>query len=514
MAVREGASFLHTEIRSDSDLELAQPWGYGEDEERPAFSRRPIVVGFGLLTFCAATVAVFLAFAQLKPHGFGHGHGQVRDLRTAAAGMTDLEELVDAVQADLHGVPDDSLGSGLSDLLSEDSNTDPENASKLLDEGKEERWALESPGALSQSWVLQRPWQAGRFEEPTPAWQTGGRPQHRLYTIFNGADKDESGFLEGDEIAEAAHKLHTHLQIPVWKEELITEVDAVSDDGKLGFKEFKHAVHNMIIFQRLDKDHSGAVDGDEIKLLIALLDKKFGVTPPKFRELQNTAGVGPSGSLRPVALARILAGAESEHLPAPLERVFDLVDKDKSGQIEGAERGDLSWKLRRKSAIPAGEYAKLEKMADNDANGAFGPEEFKKLVVLVRQHSPLSELPRALAQFFSRADENADGAIAGEAEIGFISKAIKHQFHLSGGVLGGLIKEADKSGDDRLEPLEFLHLVHVVRNHAGNSMSTKPHRLGEGAAMPETPAHVPRAVARDWERIRADQPDQAKPKLF
>jgi hypothetical protein len=196
------------------------------------------------------------------------------------------------------------------------------------------------------------------------------------------------------------------------------------------------------------------------------------------------------------------------------ERVFEQVDMDKSGQIEGAEREDLTSKLRRKSAIPAGEYAKLEKMADKDANGAFGPKEFKELVVLVRQHSPLSELPGMVAAFFRRADENADGAIAGEAEMGFISRAINHQFHLSGGVLGGLIKEADKSGDDRLEPLEFLHLVHMVRNHAGKAMNAKLHRRAEGTAVPETPAHVPLAVARGWERAHADQLDQAKPKLF
>jgi hypothetical protein len=360
MAVQEGMSYLHTEIRSDSDLELAQPWGYGEDEERPTFSRRPIVVGFGLLTFCAATVAVFLAFAQLKPHGFGHGHGQLRDLRTAAAGMLDLEELVDAVQADLHGLPDDSLGGGLSDLLSEDSKMDPEDAGKLLDEGKEDYYYWKETAALKKA--------------------------------VNWAS-------------------------------LKTDVDWDTLWGACA----KYSARG------------------QSALTACVVCLKHA--PAQVDTCMNKT-----------------AEFKKEH-------VFEQVDMDKSGQIEGAEREDLTSKLRRKSAIPAGEYAKLEKMADKDANGAFGPKEFKELVVLVRQHSPLSELPGMVAAFFRRADENADGAIAGEAEMGFISRAINHQFHLSGGVLGGLIKEADKSGDDRLEPVEFLHLVHMVRNHTGKAMN-------------------------------------------
>jgi Ca2+-binding EF-hand superfamily protein len=223
----------------------------------------------------------------------------------------------------------------------------------------------------------------------------------------------------------------------------------------------------LILFKKLDQDGSGALNGAELKTFRFILKRKFGFTAEE-KPLDSP--------LRPTAFSRLLAEAEAQHVPIPVERFFQKADRDRSGTIEGEELDFVSSVVRKKAALPAAEYAKLEGTADADGNGKLAPVELKHLFFGAMQASPLSHMHPLLAVFFRRGDKNADGAIAGAEEAAFLSRALRKKFQISPEKYSDLLKEADAGGDGRLEPMEFKHLVRMARREGGQAQ-TRPQAM-------------------------------------
>lgn len=450
----------------------------------PAF-RRPLAVGLGVVTVFAATAALLLAAGHAYRGRFGPGPERVM---TAASAAEDLDELLDAVKADLHG---GILDSSLSDFLADEEGGEGAGTTdlgSLLDEEDDEQDSFPL-GALQQKWGAAPP-----EGNPAAAWRQAAkakpwvRNHAALQGLFKQADKDHSGFIEVPELADAASLVHRALDLTISRPELAAEVNTRLVDDRMGMIEFFHAVHHMLLFKRLDKDRNGLIEDGELADLRQVLSRRMGVTPERFRELSAQAGAGPHGGMGPAVLARLLAQAETDHVPPTVMHFFRKADRDHNGEIEGEELDFVSQKLRQNGAISAERYDELKRHADDNEDGKLTPRELKQLVFAgfsERQRSSLGQMPPMLRLFFLKADRDADGVIAGANETALVAGAVQKKFHISPQRYHQILAEADAGGDGRLEPQEFTHLVRLARGQGGHGP----------AAVARPGLHPPAAVA-------------------
>lgn len=236
---------------------------------------------------------------------------------------------------------------------------------------------------------------------------------------------------------------------------------------KLSFREFvdvmktvqskkhdkKHELSSA--FKKFDKDHSGEIDGSELK---ALLKHLVETTQFKSRRaILERFDANRDGKLSFKEFVKIMTVAEDD---AKAEKTalhaFSKFDRDRSGKIEPKEFRAFLESLR---LATSGEQRISLQKALGDHHGAFDQATFVKVYLTsVRSARARDE---EVKKAFKAADRDHSGELSRKEVAAILPKL---GLDLSSDELKRKFSHADESGDGQLNLKEFRELMFVLQD--------------------------------------------------
>eukprot|EP01052_Picozoa_sp_SAG31_P011185 SAG31_NODE_628_length_13432_cov_131.456086_13_plen_1393_part_00 len=221
--------------------------------------------------------------------------------------------------------------------------------------------------------AIRKTCQSGDTDKTTDVWA--------MRDEFNAVDRDHSGELDEDEIAELAERLGMKLSL--------SEMDA-NNDGTIGYPEFEGWWRMRGLFDKFDIDGSGSLDPDEARNLAQKLGTEFsleemdtdddgGIEYHEFaawwnmRHKFNEFDVNEDQSLGP---------DEIEKLAQSLNMKIDIADLDRDGD------GDITYTEFETWFQVQRAFTKL----DQDGSGTLDAEEVLQLSALLKTDLDMSTL--------------------------------------------------------------------------------------------------------------------------
>jgi Ca2+-binding EF-hand superfamily protein len=130
-------------------------------------------------------------------------------------------------------------------------------------------------------------------------------------------------------------------------------------------------------FDAVDRDGNGRLDGAELGLMLARLGTR--IDPAIQDDLMGSLDLDQDGTISFPEFALTLFGAiDPGKLSPALRLLFDVVDRDGSGELEPRELGRALARLGRERSPE--EVEKIVQQADLDKSGALELAEFLRLL--------------------------------------------------------------------------------------------------------------------------------------
>lgn len=247
--------------------------------------------------------------------------------------------------------------------------------------------------------------------------QTAEEKQEQYFLdMFNSIDIDGSGSLDRQEVAQLSINLGRELR----KHELdaaMAEMDP-SGDGSVDFDEFKIWFKSLLdgdsvvrdVFTAADKDESGVIDREELRLIMKELGNPLSPTElDKAMADMDIDGTGEidfvefSGWWSKLTSVQTLKAKGQDPQAQYYKEMFDTADTGGEGTLDREELGVLMAQLGRPMADH--ELDTAMQMMDEDGSGTIDFEEFQKWFAW------LTDGDMTIRKIFDSVDTDGSGAL-------------------------------------------------------------------------------------------------------